>query len=128
MKSKCTHLFVVLIVSFWAIIRCESALAIGMEAAKNHCREKLRPIVQSCVRQQVLAKGGSPEHYVSGCKDQVRPQGKECVQKLTGRTPARGGAGGGGAMYERGAGSCIMTQCLVHGDRALRSGRRPSSD
>jgi len=59
MYSK--HLFVTLIIACLTIIHCNSCFATGIEEAKSQCREKIRPIVQSCVRQNVLAKGGSPE-------------------------------------------------------------------
>jgi hypothetical protein len=47
-----------------------------------------------------------------------RPQVRECTTKLTGRTPS----GGAGVTYNRRAGSCIMTNGLVHGDRISAKG------
>ena len=45
------------------------ALAQNQKAAEQ-CREKLRPAVQGCVKQQVQAKGGPPAKHVEACRQQ----------------------------------------------------------
>src|SRR3984885_11837886 len=51
-------------------------------AARAQCREKFVPVVKDCVRQKVMASGGSPAQYVPGCRAAIMDQARECVMKL----------------------------------------------
>jgi len=39
-------------------------------------------VVKDCVRQKVMASGGSPAQYIPGCRAAIMDQARECVMKL----------------------------------------------
>jgi carboxymethylenebutenolidase len=59
------------------------------EAARAQCREKFVPVVKDCVRQKVMASGGSPAQYIPGCRAAIMDQARECVMKLMAAAGAR---------------------------------------
>ena len=63
---------------------CSDAFAATIEQAKAQCIEQVTPIVRNCVRQKMIASGGSPNQYIDGCKAQVSAQVNACVAKLSG--------------------------------------------
>jgi len=60
------------------------AFATTMDEAAAQCREQLAPAVRNCVRNNVIAKRGSPEQYIPGCRNSVAPEFRACIAKLIG--------------------------------------------
>ncbi len=103
MKSRSAVFLIALLMPFLAIKNCDCAFAIGIEEARNQCRATIRPIVHSCVRQNVLAKGGNAQQYLLACRQQARPKVAQCVARLTGNRDYSGalGVASGGPIDRR---------------------------
>ena len=60
----------------------DRAAAITQAEAIEKCWEQVRPLVQACVRQNVMSKGGPPAKYVESCRAPMGPRVRSCVGSL----------------------------------------------
>jgi hypothetical protein len=86
----------VAIVSFAALIvvtGADRAASQSREQAWETCREKFRPAVADCVRDQVQKAGGTAETYIEGCKQRQAEPFRSCVRSIMARGGSRPAAG-----------------------------------
>jgi hypothetical protein len=70
------------------------AAAVSMEQARAQCHEQFVPIVRGCVRKKTMENGGNPSQYISGCRDAIMAQARECAARLIGVDNAGHGQNG----------------------------------
>jgi CHAT domain-containing protein len=62
-----------------------AATGTTMEQAVVQCKQRVTPVVRSCVRSKMMAnRDQSPDKYIPGCKAQVTGQVMACITKLVG--------------------------------------------